>query len=155
MTVKLRVASPDDYDQIITVVDDWWSRPVAAGLPRLFLDHFCNTSWVAEDHHGLAGFLVAFMSPAQPHVAYIHFVGVRPDHRRTGLARGFYDEFTRYARQHDCRELRAITDPGNSASIRFHQRLGFAVSNVAADYNGRDRGMVTFRRDLHAPRIDR
>lgn len=155
MSLKVRAARPNDYDQIIAVVDDWWGRPVAAGLPRLFLDHFCDTSRVAEDQQGLAGFLVAFMSPAQPHVAYIHYVGVRPDHRKTGLARGFYDDFTRYARQHGGQELRAITAPGNSASIRFHQRLGFDVSEVAANYNGRDRGMVTFRRDLHAVGNDR
>lgn len=155
MSANVRVASPDDYDQIIAVVDDWWGRPVASALPRLFLDHFWNTSRVAEDHRGLAGFLVAFMSPAQPHVAYIHFVGVRPDLRRTALARAFYEEFTRHARQHGGRELRAITAPGNSGSIRFHERLGFAVSEVAADHNGPGRAMVTFRRDLHQARSAR
>ena len=44
MTVDVRVASPNDYDQIVAVIDDWWGRPVAAGLPRLSLDHFWNTS---------------------------------------------------------------------------------------------------------------
>ena len=107
---------------------------------------------MVEDQQGLAGFLVAFMSPAQPHVAYIHFVGVRPDCRETALARGLYDEFALYARRHGARELRAITAPGNAVSIRFHERLGFAVSEAAADYNGRGRGMVTFRRELHQPR---
>ena len=32
------------------------------------------------------------MSPAQPQVAYIHFVGVRADHRQTGLARALDSE---------------------------------------------------------------
>lgn len=65
MPVDVHVASPNDYDRIVAVVDDWWGRPVVAGLPRLFLDHFWNTSRVAEDEQGLAAFLVAFMSPAQ------------------------------------------------------------------------------------------
>lgn len=90
---------------------------------------------MAEDERGLAASLVAVMSPAQPQVAYIHFVGVRPDHRQTRLAR----------------ELRALTAPGNASSIRFHERLGFAVSEVANDYNGLGRGMVTFRAELHLP----
>ena len=150
--MHVRVASPHDYDDIVAVVDDWWGRPVAAGLPRLFLNHFCNTSRVAQDEQGLAGFLVAFMSPAQADVAYIHFVGVRPDLRKTGLARALYDEVVLQARQHGARELRAITAPGNTTSVRFHERLGFAVSDVASDYNGPGRAMVTFRRDLEPPR---
>jgi GNAT superfamily N-acetyltransferase len=100
VTLNVRIAHPGDYDHIAAVVDGWWGRPVDAGLPRLFLDHFWNTSRVAEDQHGLAGFLIAFLSPAQPEVAYIHFVGVRPDQRRSGLARRFYDEFALYAREH-------------------------------------------------------
>ena len=66
--VGIRVARPDDYDRIITVVDEWWGRPVSSSLPRLFLDLFWTTSRVADDDQGLAGFLVAFMSPAQPQV---------------------------------------------------------------------------------------
>lgn len=152
MTLNVRVARPGDYDHIAAVVDRWWGRPVGAGLPRLFLDHFWNTSRVAEDEQGLAGFLIAFISPAQPEVAYVHFVGVRPDHRRTGLARGLYDEFALHARQHGARELCAITAAGNVASIRFHESLGFAASDVVADYNGYGRGMLTFRLGLHEPR---
>ena len=155
MPLDVRVASPDDYDQIVAVIDHWWGRPVVAGLPRLFLDHFWNTSRVAEDELGLAAFLVAFMSPADPRVAYIHFVGVRPDHRQTGLARALYSTFALYAEGQGGRELRAITAPGNTASIRFHERLGFAVGEVANDHNGPGRGMVTFRRELHLPRDDR
>lgn len=150
--VHVRTASPRDYDDIVAVVDDWWGRPVAAGLPRLFLDHFCRTSRVAEDQQGLAGFLVAFVSPARPAVTYVHFVGVRPDLRRTGLARALYDEAELEARRHGARELRAITAPGNTASIRFHERLGFTVSEVAEDHNGPGRAMVTFRRDLDQSR---
>ncbi len=155
VTLDVRTAHPGDYDHITAVVDGWWGRPVAPGLPRLFLDHFWNTSRVAEDQHGLAGFLIGFLSPAQPEVAYIHFVGVRPDLRRSGLARRFYEEFALCTRQHGARELRAITAPGNTASVRFHDRLGFDVSDVVADYNGSGHGMITFRYALHEPHGDR
>jgi L-amino acid N-acyltransferase YncA len=142
------VASPQDYDRIVAVVDDWWQRPVSRSLPRLFLDHFWSTSLVAEDAQGLAGFLVGFVSPARPRWGYVHFTGVRPDQRRSGLARRFYDDFADQAAAQECTELRAITAPGNAGSIRFHQRLGFEVSGPVPDYNGTGRPMVTFRRQL-------
>jgi hypothetical protein len=78
---KTRAATAQDYGRIVMVVDECWGRPVAAALPRLFLDNFASTGRVAEDAHGLAG----FPSPT-PEVAYVHFVGVRPVQRRHGLA---------------------------------------------------------------------
>jgi L-amino acid N-acyltransferase YncA len=147
--MKIRVASPEDYDRIIAVVDGWWERPVSSALPRLFLDHFCATSRMVEDTDGnLAGFLVAFVSPSQPHLAYLHFVGIRPDQRRNGLARMLYEEFAEYVQAQGCRELHAITSPDNASSIRFHEHLGFTVSAPVPDYNGPGRSMVIFNRML-------
>jgi ribosomal protein S18 acetylase RimI-like enzyme len=140
----IRVARPGDYDSIVAVVDHWWERPVCPSLPRLFLDHFWSTSRIAQDQRGLAGFLVAFVSPSQPHLGYLHFAGVRPDHRRNGLARQLYGEFADQAAEQGCTELHAITAPDNIGSIRFHRSLGFAVSEPLPDYNGPDRTMVSF-----------
>jgi ribosomal protein S18 acetylase RimI-like enzyme len=146
--VGTRVPHPEDYDQIAAVLDEWWGRSISGALPRLFLDHFCSTSRIVEDQDGLAAFLVAFVSPSQPHLAYVHFVGVRPGLRRSGLARGLYNEFARYAQARGCTELRAITSPGNTGSIRFHQRLGFSASEAITDYNGPARPAVLFSRSL-------
>ncbi|MDQ2884240.1 MAG: GNAT family N-acetyltransferase [Actinomycetota bacterium] len=145
---RLRVARPADYDRIAAVIDDWWGRPVRASLPRLFLDHFWTTSRVAEDDFGLAGFLVAFVSPSEPEIAYLHVVGVRPDRRRSGLAESFYGAFLVYATSVGCGEARAVTAPGNEGSIRFHRRLGFDVSAPVPNYNGAGRPMVIFTRAL-------
>jgi hypothetical protein len=61
--ISLRTAHAADYDGIIAVVDDWWGRPVHRALPRLFLDHFHDTSFIAERSGGeLAGFLELFRS---------------------------------------------------------------------------------------------
>lgn len=147
--VRVRDACPEDYDRIVAVVDEWWGRPVSQSLPRLFLDHFWSTSRVAEDERGLAAFLIGFVSPAQPHLAYVHFAGVRPDHRRGGIARALYEQFASYARDHGCTELRAITAPGNAGSIRFHENLDFRACAPVAAYNGRKRPMVVFRRTLN------
>lgn len=53
--------------------------------------------------------------------------------------------------EHTHVEVRAVTAPSNTGSIRFHQGLGFTVSEPAADYNGLGRAMVIFQRPLHQP----
>ena len=82
--LEFRTARPDDHGWISRVVDGWWGRPIAGSLPRLFLDHFWSTSTVVEDGGRPVAFLVGFLSPSQPGQAYIHFVGVDPEHRSAG-----------------------------------------------------------------------
>ena len=49
-TATIRNAEPSDYDRISPLVDDWWDgRPMRALLPRLFFEHFRETSFVAEE----------------------------------------------------------------------------------------------------------
>ena len=144
----LRQAMTGDFPAVHGVIDDWWGRPVSGSLPGLFLDHFFRTSLIAEDEQGLAAFLIGFRSPSQPAIAYVHFVGVRPDLRGGGLARELHDSFAQRAAASGCSQLRAITSPVNGDSIRFHQRLGFDVSEPVEDYNGSGRPMVVFTRSL-------
>lgn len=148
MTVPIRAALAADYDQIAAAVDGWWGRPIGAALPRLFLDHFHRTSLVAEDTNGLAGFLVGFPSPDQPDVAYLHFVGVRPDRRGSGLGRALYETFFALVRAAGRHRVHAITAPTNSGSVRFHERLGFTVSGPVEDYNGPGRPALRFALEL-------
>lgn len=140
----IRPAVPADYDAISCVVDDWWGRSVLAAVPRLFLNHFARTSLVAEQSDRLVGFLIGFFAPDDPARAYIHFVGVHPDHRGIGLARELYERFTAAAKADGRTVISAITSPGNRGSIAFHRALGFTVDGPVADYNGPGRDMVTF-----------
>jgi ribosomal protein S18 acetylase RimI-like enzyme len=148
MAITTRQATPADYDWIIAVVDQWWGRPMAAKLPRLFLDHFFRSSLVAQDHDRPVGFLIGFLSPSVPSVAYIHFVGVDPGVRRRSVGRLLYEEFFRSARQAGRSEVEAITGADNHNSMRFHRTLGFGVSEPVAGYNGPDTSLVLFRRSL-------
>ncbi|MER6626564.1 GNAT family N-acetyltransferase [Streptomyces sp. NPDC000931] len=134
--VTVRNAVPDDHGRIIAVCDDWWGRPVAHILPRLFLDHFGGTSLAVEDDEGIAGFLVGFRSPDRAEEAYVHFTGVAPRHRRSGLGREMYRLFTDAARADGRSLVRAVTSPSNERSIAFHRSLGFAVTGPFADYDG-------------------
>ncbi|GCD98682.1 GNAT family N-acetyltransferase [Embleya hyalina] len=144
----IRTARADDYDAVVAVVDDWWGRPMTAALPRLFLDHFHTTSLVAEDADGLGGFLIGLLSPAHADEAYIHFVGIRPDLRRSGLGAELYERFLVLARAAGRVRVRAITSPGNTGSIRFHTAMGFAVHGPVADLDGPGRDRMRFERRL-------
>ncbi|SDT41510.1 GNAT family N-acetyltransferase [Microlunatus soli] len=146
MGLAVRPARPEDYDSIIAVVDEWWGRAASRDLTRLFLDHFHDTSLVASTpDQGLAGFVIGFFSPAQPECAYIHFTGVHPDLRRTGLARSLYETFFENARAAGCTRAKAITSPVNSRSIAFHTAMGFTASEPVADYDGPSLDRVVFQ----------
>ena len=148
LDVTLRAATAADYDSIAAVIDDWWGRPVSHALPRLFLDHFHATSTIAEADGDLAGFLIGFLSPSLPDAAYIHFVGVRPDHRRGGLARVLYERFLAMAATDGRTVVRAVTAPVNERSIAFHRALGFTVSDPVHGYDGPGDVKVRFERPL-------
>jgi predicted GNAT superfamily acetyltransferase len=146
--VEIRTARPSDYERVIAVVDDWWGgRPMRPLLPRLFLEHFADTSLVAEDDGELVGFLVGFVSPSRPDEAYVHFVGVRPDRRGGGLARAFYERFFERARAEGRTVVRCVTSPANEGSVAFHRKLGFEAELVA-DYDGPGADRVAFTKRL-------
>jgi ribosomal protein S18 acetylase RimI-like enzyme len=146
--ITLRTATAADYDQIAAVIDGWWGRPVAALLPRLFLDHFHQTSTIAAAGDELAGFLIGFLSPSRPDAAYIHFVGVSPAYRGQGLARVLYERFFTLAAADGRTVVSAVTSPANAASIAFHAALGFTVSDPVPGYDGPGDRKVHFDRSL-------
>ena len=126
-------------------------------LPRLFFQHFTNTSTLVEDDEGrLAAFLIGFRSASRPRTAYIHFVGVAPELRGQGLARDLYERFFAMMREEGCTTVEAITGPVNHRSQSFHRALGFTlggdteVDGVLAylDYDGPGEPRVTFSRTL-------
>lgn len=127
--IRFRRPTEADYPAIIRVIDDWWGgRKMDVLLPRLWLQHFTGTSWLAEAADGrLAGFLVGFLSPDQADVAYCRMIATNPNLRHRGLGRALYERFFADARADGRRAVRAITWPGNRASIAFHRALGFEV----------------------------
>ncbi len=116
----------------------WWGgREMAPILPRLFFLHFEGTTYVAEDAEGeLAGFVCGFLSQSDPEEAYIHFVGVSPEHRGGGVGRTLYERFFAEARGEGRSVVRCVTSPSNVDSVTFHERLGFEVDRVVEDYDG-------------------
>ena len=155
--MRFRELRESDHATVTAVVDEWWGgRPVADKLPRLFFRLFPGTSFAVEENGELVAFLVGIVgSPADE--AYVHFVGVHPEHRSGGLGRGLYEKFFAEARSRGCRLVRAITSPVNKGSIAFHRRMGFEILegdrendgvNVHSDYDGDGKEKVVFRRGL-------
>jgi ribosomal protein S18 acetylase RimI-like enzyme len=126
--IEIRNAGASDHARIMAVMLDWWDgRDLRAMLPKLFLEHFCDTSFIAEYGGELVGFLVGFLSQARPDEAYIHFIGVHPNYRQQGLAKTLYERFFEICKGYDRKIIRAVTAPVNTGSIRFHTRMGFDV----------------------------
>ena len=117
-------------------------------LPRLFFVHFADTSFVAERDGDLAGFLVGFLSQSRPEEAYVHFVGVRPDERSTGLGRELYERFFAVARGRGRRRVSCVTSPANAGSLAFHEALGFEASPPQPGYDGPGEDRVVLTRTL-------
>lgn len=138
MTLRIRHAHPSDYGRVIQHLNAWWGgREMAPMLPKLFFLHFEGTSFVAEDDEGnLVAFLIGFVSQTDPHEAYVHFVGVSPEQRGSGVGRQLYERFFETVRAHGCTTVRCVTSPSNSGSISFHQALGFSVDRIVEDYDG-------------------
>jgi predicted GNAT superfamily acetyltransferase len=161
MTIRIRPLRPSDYRPVISVVDDWWNgRHMADMLPRLFFEHFTDTSFAAERDGELVGFLVGFTSQSRPGEAYIHFVGLRPGERGGGLGRQLYERFFAVVQARGCGLVHAVTSPVNIGSVRFHQRMGFDIEPgdaqvdgvpVMSGYDGEGRDRVRFVKHLTTP----
>jgi len=164
--LRTRVPDADDHSRVQRALREWWDgldspaqvRERELLLPRLFFQHFTPGSRVVEStDSALVAFLVGFLSDSDPAGAYIHFVGVRPDHRRAGVAASLYRGFFAYAMEHGRSRVQAITSPANQRSIAFHTGLGFTVDAgdatvdgvaVQRDYDGLGLARVAFTVDL-------
>ena len=123
---KLRFAEPADHARIISVMPDWWGGgDVRASLPRIFLLHFWNTSFIIENDDRMLGFLVGFLSPSNLGEAYIHLSGVHPVYRHQGLARLLYINFFGLCKKHDRKIVRACSQPVNKDALAFLLKMGF------------------------------
>lgn len=151
-----------DHPAVVALIDEWWGgRKLHHLLPRLWFQHFRGTSWIVEAAGRPVGFLVGFISPDDPTLAYVHMVATDPNRRRRGFGRELYERFIGDVSGRGVTRVRAITWPGNRNSVAFHGALGFRPVGGAGsmnlygtpafpdyDYPGEDR--VLFERLLGA-----
>jgi len=146
----------NDYDQIVSELSDFWGHDRNRALHHpTFVNEFGDSAYVIRDQEKVVAYLLGFIAQAEP-VGYIHLVAVRQSHRHLGLARQLYDHFTGFVVSRGCGQLKAITNPENAGSIRFHQSLGFHLEGVpnadgipiVRDYAGPGVDRVVFRKTL-------
>jgi ribosomal protein S18 acetylase RimI-like enzyme len=149
--VSVRQIKESDYDAVISVLNDWWGgRQMAAMLPRLFFNYFGPTSFLAEIGDKRVGFLVGFFSATESSGAYIHFAGVHPDHRNSGIGRLLYSRFFDVCRNNGRSIIRCVTSPVNKNSIAFHSSMGFQL-----EPSSESSGNIPIHRNYDGPGEDR
>jgi GNAT superfamily N-acetyltransferase len=148
--------SKSDFDVILTEINDFWDsdRTLYLHHPMLIYE-FGNSAYIIKEANKVVAYLFGFLSQTGP-TGYVHLIGVRHTHRRRGYGRKLYSHFADFARKHGCKNLKAITTPGNATSIAFHKSLGMEIignsneTNVSIikDYAGPGADRVVFRMKL-------
>lgn len=127
-----------DFDAAWADFDRFWpGRPEARSLLHpVYLYQFGETAYAIHEGGELVAYLLGFVAPPKAPEGYIHMVAVREDRRGRGLARDLYRHFEAAARRRGATALRAVTTPGNAASVAFHRRLGFTPDEGGAEVDG-------------------
>ncbi|TYR78646.1 GNAT family N-acetyltransferase [Priestia megaterium] len=156
--MKIRSVKGSDYYIISPLINEWWGgRNMSDMLPKLFFDHFKNTSFIAEKEGKLVGFLIGFLSQSYSNEAYIHFVGVHPDYRKHNIGKHLYNNFFNMVKQNDRDIVRCVTSPVNKVSIAYHTKMGFEIEegdkkiddiSVNSGYDGPNQDRILFVKHL-------
>ncbi|MCH5584169.1 GNAT family N-acetyltransferase [Shimazuella sp. AN120528] len=154
----IRTVESNDYNPVISVINDWWDgRHMADMLPKLFFDHFQDTSFVVVENGELIGFLIGILSQSRKREAYIHFVGIHPNYRKKGLGRQLYDLFFQTVKKKGVDTVRCVTSPVNQNSIAYHTKLGFTMEKgsividnmeVHKDYDGEGQDRILLVKNI-------
>ncbi|WP_130859497.1 GNAT family N-acetyltransferase [Gracilibacillus phocaeensis] len=147
-----------DYDRLSPLINQWWGgRQMSEKLPKLFFDHFTDTSFIVEEDGEIIGFLIGFLSQTYAKEAYIHFVGIHPEQRKRGIGKELYHRFFSKVQTENRTKIRCVTSPVNKTSIAYHTKMGFAIEQgnkivdgipVHANYDGAGQDRVLFVKEL-------
>lgn len=156
--MEIRLAKGSDYYTISPLINEWWGgRQMSDKLPKLFFDHFTNTSFVAEKEGEIVGFLIGFFSQTHSNEAYIHFVGVHPEYRKHNIGKKLYNKFFNEVKQNGRKIIRCVTSPVNKVSIAYHTKIGFEIEkgdktidgvSINSNYDGPNQDRVLFVKEL-------
>ncbi len=112
----IRGIKKEDFDYIVSVLDRWWGGPSGERAHPVFFYELGEQALIAELDGEVVGFLLGFLAPTDPPTAYVHLVGIHPEHRRRGVGKELYEQFTRRAQGAGARRIKAITTVGNEGS---------------------------------------
>jgi GNAT superfamily N-acetyltransferase len=145
--MNIRGLQKADYDHLVSVLDRWWGGPAGQHEHPMFAYEFGEHGLVMERDGDVVGFLLGFVTATDPVVAYVHLVGIHPDHRRRGVGKMLYERFAESCSKKGATRIKAIAAVGDESSMRFHTALGFTPKEVP-DYAGPGRARVVFVKPL-------
>ncbi|WP_312937146.1 N-acetyltransferase family protein [Pseudomonas sp.] len=145
MTLAIRPATPDDLPGILAIYNDavhntlaiWNEVPVDLANRQAWFDARQQQGYpilVAVDDTGVLGY--TSFGDWRPFEGFRltveHSVYIRQDQRGKGLAPQLMAALIEKARACGKHVMVAAIESGNAASIRLHERLGFAVTGQMA-----------------------
>jgi GNAT superfamily N-acetyltransferase len=147
LPMPIRGLTKDDFDYIISVLDQWWGGPGGRRVDPMFFYEFGEHALVAEQDGQVIGFLLGVLVPGPAATGFIHLVGIHPDHRRRGVGKALYEQFTKRCRAAGMKRIKSTSVVGHEGSLRFHEAMGF-VSEEVSDYAGPGRSRLVFTKAL-------
>jgi L-amino acid N-acyltransferase YncA len=156
MTHQIENCSPEDFQQILTDIVDFWGSDRTLSLHHpMFVHEFRDTSFVIRHNDKVIAYLFGFLSQTSK-TGYIHLVGVRAEVQRKGMGKLLYDHFIDHLEEVGYNRLKAITGVGNKKSISFHRKLGMHLLGeknsegieVVKNYSGPGEDRVVFEMDI-------
>ena len=152
----IELCTMDDYSQITKDIVDFWGSDRTLSLHHsMFIYEFGNTAFVVREGNRVIGYLFGFLSQTSE-TGYVHLLGVRESAQRKGMGHLLYHHFINYLRPIGYKKVKAMTTPGNSKSISFHQKLGmtllgeknFEGIEVMKNYSGPGQDRVVFEMEI-------
>lgn len=145
--MEIRGITKTDFDRVVSVFDEWWGGPSSDRAHPVFFYELGAHALVAEEDGEMVGFLLGFVAPVEPPVAYVHLVGIHPERRRRGIGKTLYRRFAERCRATGARTLKSIASPRHRVALGFHQSLGFECIEDE-NYAGPGRARVVFTKQL-------
>ncbi len=138
--------------EILAALPEFWGdRDLRSVHQPVWLRQFAGDAIVVRDGEALLGYLLGVVTADR--LAYVQAVATRLPARGRGVGRLLYETFLDGARARRVRRVEAITTLGNTGSVAFHRRLGFAAETVA-DYTGPSEDRILFSLELTPPGPD-
>jgi L-2,4-diaminobutyric acid acetyltransferase len=99
----------------------------------LLCHHFRRTCVAAHCEDALAGFVSAYVPPAEPNTVFVWQVAVHPDHRGQRLGRAMLCELLARPNLRHVRHLHATVSRSNFASTRMFHALAAELGASCSD----------------------
>jgi ribosomal protein S18 acetylase RimI-like enzyme len=124
--VKIKPLKESDLPAVLNLtVSSQKLAPDRDSIYWLFSEFFHNTSFVAYSKKQLAGFLLGFISQAEPTQGYVYSIGVDAEHRGQGVGKLLLESFQKSIHSLGANICYLTTTPDNYRALGFYEHLGF------------------------------